>query len=262
MMKCLPVSCCSSNASNDFVPGLSKPSVVVRPNPVLFQLPESSQEESKENPSALPYRSVFAVLTLDSVLLYDTHHDQPLAVARGLHYTGLTDCCWSQDGLHLMVCSTDGYISILSFQEGELGKVYKYPAVPCMPVEAAPTTSDVNRTKDAASQSTPIVLPEDLPNIPPCQPGQAAVLEAPPTKRAKIRVTPTFISAVVDPGTTHITSAAKRSLFVETDQVGEAVNKLSLDISTTTLEPATEIVSSDDKPVKKKKRIQPLLVSK
>ena len=82
----------------------------MRPNPVLFKLPHAAVVESKENLSpgsstkdvhssdGLPYRSIFAVLTLDSVLLYDTFHCRPLSIARGLHYAGLTDCTWSKDG--------------------------------------------------------------------------------------------------------------------------------------------------------------------
>jgi len=104
--------------------GLEKPSVVVRPNPMLFQLPPNSTSKP-----LLPYRSVFAVLTTDTVLVYDTHHDHPLAMARGLHYAGLTDATWSSDGRTLFVTSSDGYVSILSFGMGELGEVYVPPVV-------------------------------------------------------------------------------------------------------------------------------------
>lgn len=102
--------------------GLDKPSVVVRPNPILFKLPPNAK--SSANTTLLPYRSVFAVLTADTVLLYDTYHNHPLAMARGLHYAGLTDATWSTDGRTLFVTSSDGYVSILSFGAGELGDVY------------------------------------------------------------------------------------------------------------------------------------------
>jgi len=110
--------------------GLEKPSLVVRTNPILFKLPKHAQSDSKENLNKkgtiqnLPYRSIFAVLTTDSILIYDTYHTRPLCIARGLHYAGLTDCSWSSDGKNLVVCSTDGYVSILSFGEDELGEVY------------------------------------------------------------------------------------------------------------------------------------------
>lgn len=106
--------------------GLEKPSVVIRPNPVLFQLPPSATS-SLSSYGALPYRSIFAVLTTDTVVIYDTHHNRPIAMARGLHYAGLTDAAWSADGRTLFVTSSDGYISILSFGLGELGNVYVVP---------------------------------------------------------------------------------------------------------------------------------------
>lgn len=91
----------------------------------MFQLPPNT----KANSPALPYRSIFAVLTSDTVLIYDTHHNQPLALAKGLHYAALTDAAWSTDGKTLFVTSSDGYLSILSFGNGELGEVYEAPVV-------------------------------------------------------------------------------------------------------------------------------------
>lgn len=124
--------------------GLDKPSVVIRPNPILFKLPSSSTNNAlpkkAKSALALPYRSIFAVLTNDSVVIYDTHHDRPLALARGLHYAGLTDAAWSSDGRTLFVTSSDGYISILSFVSGELGEVY-----------VAPTTVNVVERKAGGS---------------------------------------------------------------------------------------------------------------
>lgn len=242
-----------------------KPSVVVRPNPVLFRLPKSVVDETKENPSTLSYRSIFAVLTLDSVLIYDTHHDQPLAVARGLHYAGLTDCCWSQDGLHLMVSSTDGYISILSFEDGELGEVYSPPVEQLLVADTTPCTlADIENVRGDvvdAPKPTPVVQPDELPKIAPCEPGQSAILEAPPAKRAKTRITPTLLSACEKPASNQVTPA-KRNLAVETDQVGDAVNKLSLGAAASASRISEEAQSAEDvKPVKKKKRIQPVLLS-
>mmetsp|Transcript_49491 Transcript_49491/g.142405 ORF Transcript_49491/g.142405 Transcript_49491/m.142405 type:complete len:581 (-) Transcript_49491:911-2653(-) len=220
------------------LPGLEKPSVVVRPNPVLFEMPEAALEESKEN-QCLPYRSVFAVLTLDSVLIYDTYHNRPLSVARGLHYAGLTDCCWSKDGHNLMVCSSDGYISIFNFEKGELGNVYNPPDA----VEAESSVTEPSCSKAAALRpNQPIVAPEDLPQIPPCDPGQSAVLEAPPAKRAKISDTADDANRL---------TPSKRLAPSEVE-VGSAVDKLSLGNAST---------ANDNNPVKKKKRVQPMLIS-
>jgi hypothetical protein len=237
-----------------------QPSVVVRPNPTLFQLPANALIANQENRSPiatdklgssnLAYRSVFAVLTLDSVLVYDTYHTRPLAIARGLHYAGLTDATWSKDGLNLMVCSTDGYISTITFLPGELGEVYTPP------VEAVGAQSlDIDECEVTS-------LPLDMPPIPPCEPGPTLLLEAPPAKRAKkTRITPTLVStdtsklmevasndnALDEMDCTENPTATKRCMLTETENVGAAVTKLSLD-------------NDADKP-KKKKRIQPTLIT-
>lgn len=79
------------------LPGLNKPSVAVRCNPRLFALKsdEGAADKPLETPvSDLQYRVVFAVVSLDAVVIYDTEHSHPLTVASGLHYSGLTDACW------------------------------------------------------------------------------------------------------------------------------------------------------------------------
>ncbi len=221
--------------------GLEKPSVVVRPNPILFQLPRDVQSDSKENlkqsppqsrlspssssPSQLdnssnniiPYRSIFAVLTIDSILIYDTYHSRPLCIARGLHYAGLTDCTWTPDGRNLIVCSTDGYVSILSFAKGELGEEYVDTMVGtagvgiATPITNTPLLSSSSslsssgtpslRTNGGSAPSSRNVLTEaemktvlqsqnrNLPSsstLPPCEPGQSATLIAPPSKKARL----------------------------------------------------------------------------
>ena len=41
----------------------------------------------------------------------------------GLHYAAITDAAWSPDGKTLVVSSSDGYCSVLSFTDQELGRV-------------------------------------------------------------------------------------------------------------------------------------------
>ena len=43
---------------------------------------------------SLPYRMVFAVATLDSVLLYDTQQTAPFGFVGSIHYAALTDVTW------------------------------------------------------------------------------------------------------------------------------------------------------------------------
>lgn len=175
---------------------------------MLYKLPDSVAEETKENrseqsatigapvsPQSLPYRSIFAVLTLDSVLVYDTHHLRPLCIARGLHYAGLTDCTWSADGRNLIVCSTDGYISILTFDEKEFGEIYTPP-----PKVVLPPKTVLKEESLAKPEPIPLV------SLPPCESGQTATLEARPAKRAKTRITPTLLSAPLEAPTAILSS--------------------------------------------------------
>ena len=74
---------------------------------------------------ALPYRLVYAVASLDSLALYasDAPGGAPLALLGGLHPEPITDVAWSCDGRSLAVASYDGYVSVATFGEGELGVV-------------------------------------------------------------------------------------------------------------------------------------------
>lgn len=214
--------------------GLDKPSVVVRPNPVLFELPPSALDDSKENQSpapprglehalvntssGLPYRSIFAVLTLDSVLVYDTHHSCPLAVLQGLHYSGLTDCCWSEDGMNLMICSSDGYISIVNFAHGELGEVYMTPNETTSNDDVVVVTScHAKHGLDPPIEDTSTPLPKlcsSSNSTKHCNEDDetaVAVLVAPAAKKAKrTRITPILISTT-SPSATAATVPSSRS---------------------------------------------------
>ncbi|KAF2664321.1 WD40 repeat-like protein [Microthyrium microscopicum] len=74
---------------------------------------------------SLPYRIVYGVATQDAVYIYDTQQTKPLCVVSNLHLTSFTDLAWSNDGLTLMMTSSDGFCSCLSFSPGELGQVYE-----------------------------------------------------------------------------------------------------------------------------------------
>lgn len=73
----------------------------------------------------MPYRLVYAVATNDSILIGDTASTEPLACIKNIHCTRMTDISWSPDGLVLVASSTDGFCSILTFEEGELGARFK-----------------------------------------------------------------------------------------------------------------------------------------
>ena len=75
--------------------------------PVLFA-PGTSRAEGC--PFDLPYRMVFAVATVETVIIYDTTGQQPLVVLGGLHFEAapITDIAWSCDGRYLAISSYDG----------------------------------------------------------------------------------------------------------------------------------------------------------
>lgn len=103
------------------LPTMNECTIAVRCCPVYFELRE-------DGPNALimlPYRMIFAVATQSSVLIYDTQQICPIGVISFIHYGRLNDLSWSSDGQILIVSSSDGYCSIIHFQEGELGKIYK-----------------------------------------------------------------------------------------------------------------------------------------
>ncbi|XP_028399903.1 chromatin assembly factor 1 subunit B-like [Dendronephthya gigantea] len=78
--------------------------------------------------SKLPYRTVIAVASLDSVVLYDTQRTLPFGFLSNMHYASLTDIAWSGDGRILAISSRDGYCSLVTFDDNELGVPYSQTA--------------------------------------------------------------------------------------------------------------------------------------
>ncbi|KAF8961850.1 WD40-repeat-containing domain protein [Flammula alnicola] len=66
---------------------------------------------------ALPYRMLFAVVTMDTVAIYDTQQATPLCLLTKLHYDEFTDMSWSPDGQCLMLSSRDGYCTLVAFDD-------------------------------------------------------------------------------------------------------------------------------------------------
>ncbi|KAH7196754.1 WD40-repeat-containing domain protein [Fusarium flagelliforme] len=152
-----------TSSSEEPIPSLPEPLSKPSPAPSVMDPPPppSSTSESKTSSSdaasstpgpkpafSLPYRMVYAVATQDSVLLYDTQQKTPICVVSNLHCATFTDLAWSSDGLTLMISSSDGFCSTLSFTAGELGEVYKGEVGP-------PKT----QTAASSNQSTPMPTP-------------------------------------------------------------------------------------------------------
>ncbi|KAG6030054.1 hypothetical protein E4U41_000214 [Claviceps citrina] len=105
---------------------------------------------------SLAYRMVYAVATQDSVLLYDTQQKTPVCIVSNLHCATFTDLAWSSDGLTLIISSSDGFCSSLSFAAGELGEVYKGEIAPTKTNSAGNATAT---TAACSTQSTPTPTP-------------------------------------------------------------------------------------------------------
>jgi hypothetical protein len=54
--------------------------------------------------------------------VWKTTEKKPILVTRKLFVEGISDLCWTKDGLKLLVSSRDGSLSFLEFNETELGK--------------------------------------------------------------------------------------------------------------------------------------------
>lgn len=102
------------------LPGLPKPAVAISFNPVIFEASATS-DLSVFN---LPYKMVFAVATQDSVFVYDTQSLRPIGSLTNLHYLTITDLCWDFDGHSIIVSSTEGFCSVIGFEEGIFGKAF------------------------------------------------------------------------------------------------------------------------------------------
>ncbi|KAK4889472.1 Chromatin assembly factor 1 subunit [Elasticomyces elasticus] len=103
----------------------------------------------------LPYRIVYAVATQDAVHLYDTQQQRPLCIVSNLHYATFTDLSWTSDGLTLLMTSSDGFCSALTFAAGELGTVY-HPPTAGTPRQ---TPQPISITKANSAASTPQATP-------------------------------------------------------------------------------------------------------
>ena len=162
------------------LPVLTKAVVAVKFCPVLFEQsdPLPPQEEIPEadgkGPSEvleLKHKICFAVLTLDSIILYETESMKPTTLISGIHCAALTDLAWSPDGRMIAVSSHDGYCSLVSFAENELGT-----PIPPKPEESA----KAGVPEAAQGQDAVLVATADPPATPAAQTikaSQATTLE-------------------------------------------------------------------------------------
>ena len=176
------------------LPGLGTPSVAARFCPVPFALPAPPAAGGARPLTDLPYRLVFAVASRDSVAVYDTVSPRPLAVACGLHLAEITDLSWSRDARLLAVSSRDGYCSVVSFDEGELGEPLAPEALPVEVRGAFLRPAAGGDAEDPAAPPTPRT-PEAAPAA---SGGGPAADSAPASAEAggkRRRIVPTAVAA-------------------------------------------------------------------
>lgn len=94
-----------------FIGGFEKAAIAIRFNPRLFPL----IQDGGEAVVPLGYRMIFAIVTQNSVYIFDTQNKAPLFVFSNLHYASLTDVAWSCDGAKLVASSVDGFCTVAEF---------------------------------------------------------------------------------------------------------------------------------------------------
>ncbi|KAK3216817.1 hypothetical protein GRF29_1g1040559 [Pseudopithomyces chartarum] len=158
----LPSRAPTSNASMDPPPLTSAPS----PSPSVAAAspkPEGDVGTSGNPPPgpisafSLSYRMVYAVATQDAVHVYDTQQQKPLCIVSNLHFATFTDLTWSNDGSTLLMTSSDGFCSSLTFSPGELGEKYTGPLA--KESRHAHTPSIDTAASRASNHSTPTPTP-------------------------------------------------------------------------------------------------------
>ncbi|XP_031617836.1 chromatin assembly factor 1 subunit B [Contarinia nasturtii] len=107
------------------IPSADHFTIAVRCCPVIFKL--RPHNENTAPMIDLPYRMVFAVASKTSVYLYDTQQKMPFGSISNIHYSRLTDVTWSSDGKIMIASSFDGFCTLISFEDGELGEIYDQP---------------------------------------------------------------------------------------------------------------------------------------
>ena len=64
---------------------------------------------------------LFAVATIDSIIVYTTQSIMPIAVVKNLHYDSINDLTWVGHKI-LVVASSDGFCSFLKIENNVIGE--------------------------------------------------------------------------------------------------------------------------------------------
>ncbi|OLY85184.1 Chromatin assembly factor 1 subunit B [Smittium mucronatum] len=129
------------------LPGHTKATVIVKSCPVTFDREEdffkndvkpadfSSRPQGEGD--ITPGRIIVATASLKDVTIYTLdpenklseeaarHRSEAIVFLGDLHYGTITDMAWSSDGMFLLITSSDGFVSIVSFDPSEFGIPFK-----------------------------------------------------------------------------------------------------------------------------------------
>lgn len=100
------------------LPGIKSHATCIRFNPHLYT---KKTVPTPERPALLdlPYRMVFAVGTMEQVIIYSTDCIYPQVVIGNIHYQFINDFAWDYQSKKLLCASSDGYISVVTFANSE-----------------------------------------------------------------------------------------------------------------------------------------------
>jgi hypothetical protein len=88
-----------------------------------FNFKKFSPQNFYDPTNPTKFCTYFAIGSQDSILsVWKTTEKKPILVTKKLFVEGISDLCWSKDGLKLLVSSRDGSLAYLQFNETELGK--------------------------------------------------------------------------------------------------------------------------------------------
>ncbi|PPQ82475.1 hypothetical protein CVT25_007313 [Psilocybe cyanescens] len=217
---------------------------------------------------ALPYRMLFAVVTMDTVAIYDTQQATPLCLLTKLHYDEFTDMTWSPDGQCLILSSRDGYCTLIVFDEIlpayhtqqytlQFQSIAHHHSVP---ISYGPNSSNSNSNYPASSsaQVTPAATPSSasvslpVPYAASSSSQSQAQHSQPQSSNSKKRNEPPLTPAASVDGSEAYFSM---STLAEQNPQGSNNNEAG---SSTGEKPAAAAVSDADKvqePPKKKRRV-------
>ena len=189
---------------------------------------------------------IFAVITVSSVLVYDTQHPHPLARLGGLHLACINDATWSADGNALIVCSSDGYLSFITFDGKELGEplpkdqwpealklshpsIYGHPAADPNAIPPVSTTSSHTALTTTASPTpAPVAIKPKPVSLSTTVLGSAgaAVSGALDTEKKRKRIVlsaPQPLNSYTGPTTSHSVAAAAPSIATTSTAAASAL---------------------------------------